>query len=127
MVWNFSSSGDRCERQMPSIAKAVWGKSPEANLVAPILLVVNTKAKEVSNLMVPFNNEIPCMDRVRRTLVYALQLLGSPHAHGCLSLETNKVVLSMGRRRMDADIQKDWIRARVRARSDAWMRIFKGS
>ena len=69
MVWNFSSSGDRCERQTPSIAKVVVGQSPEANLVAPILLVVNTEAKEVSNRMVSFDNERPCMDRVRGTLV----------------------------------------------------------
>ena len=35
------------------------GQSPEANLVAPILLVVNTEAKEVSNRMVSFDNERP--------------------------------------------------------------------
>ena len=72
MVWNFSSSGDRCERQTPSIAKVVVGQSPEANRVPPILLVVNTEAKEISNRMVSmvsFDNERPCMDRVPGTLV----------------------------------------------------------
>ena len=69
MVWNFSSSGDRCERQTPSTAKHGMGQSPEANLVAPILLVVNTEAKEVSNRMVSFGNKRPCMERVQGTLV----------------------------------------------------------
>ena len=41
------------------------GQSPEANLVAPILLVVNTEAKEVSNRMVSFAMRDLRMDRVR--------------------------------------------------------------
>ena len=40
------------------------GQSPEANLVALILLA-NTETKEVFNRMVSFGNERPCMERVR--------------------------------------------------------------